>query len=1117
MQARKMGDFGQRLIRVKIMRNLELMLCLVMGILGGWAAAQDSVLQQAAAFQLIEDAVAKGEIPGAVVLVAQRGKIVREAAYGLSDIENHIPFRADTVCWLASVTKPVTTAAIMTLVEEGKVRLDDPVEKYIPEFQTQRDKDGRHHAITIRQLLTHTAGLPADPPTRKDVFDPEWRGKSVAETVGPIAQATLQFVPGTKVQYSNAGFYVLGRIIEIASGWPYADYVKEKILDPLGMKEAFYPRFLASVEPRRLASVYRQRQGQRFLYFRYEPGMATRNDTPDGGLFCTARDLFKFCQMFLDNDGRILSKESVRQMLREQAPGRGLGWALENGGFAHAGSSGAYAWGDPHTGVVAILLIQYNDFRRIPRLHAEFIGALRAAGATSASETNMQWQETDGVRIPVPPAEHPRLYLRAEHVAQLPQRLKDPALRRAVDGLQAQARRSPQAKVEWDAIQYLVTHNEKLGRAIIEAALPLLQKCELATRQDACRETGRMMVTGAIVYDWCYKLLTPEEKQAFIKELVRLAQTQECGYPPTRQGSVTGHSSEAMIMRDMLSAGIAIYDEFPEMYRLAAGRFFREHLPARNWFYPGHAYHQGDSYGPHRYSWDTYPLWIFDRLGAGNVYNPEQHFVPYLWIYTTRPDGQRLRAGDTFACSTPRGRPWSQYIGTVLTASYYNDGILLDQYERQGGSGGNETIFEVLWRDTALAPKSIATLPLSWYSGSPFGWVVARTGWDANAVIAEMKVNEYNFTNHQHLDAGAFQIYYKGALAIDSGVYQGGSAGGYGSTHCLNYSWRTIAHNSLLVYDPNEKFGGRGYGNDGGQRLPHGRSEPRNLSVLLAPENGYRTGQVLAHGFGPDPQTPDFTLLQGDLTEAYGKKVRQVTRSFVFLNLRNSQVPAALVVFDRVVSADPAFRKYWLLHTLEEPRVDGTSAVVDCTEHGNSGRLVLNTLLPAATDLDLTKVGGPGKEYWVFGQNWPNDIAPERLERTSIEPGAWRIEVSPKAAAAGDLFLNVMQVTDRQSSARWPVRVIEAGERVGCLLEGPDDAWTVLMRRDNRRSAEPVKFTVKSGMPGDRTSHVLITDLSPGQWDARQESSGEVRHITVGEDSGAAWFEGPAGTWTLSR
>ena len=715
-------------------------------------------------------------------------------------------------------------------------------------------------------------------------------------------------------------------------------------------------------------------------------------------------------------------------------------------------------------------------------------------------------------QLPAVPPEHPRLYLRAEHAGQLGQRLKDPVLAPVVEQLQSQARRSPQSKIEWDAIQYLVTHDAALGRATIEAALPLLQKCELADRQDACRETGRMMVTGAIVYDWCYGLLTAAEKETFIKELMRLAKTQECGYPPARQGSVTGHSSEAMIMRDMLSAGIAIYDEFPEMYRLAAGRIFREHLPVRNWFYDGHAYHQGDSYGAHRYSWDTYPLWIFDRLGAGNVYNPEQHFVPYLWTYTTRPDGQRLRAGDTFAHSAPRGRPWGQYIGTVLTASYYGDGILLDQYERQGGSGGNETIFEFLWRDASLQRKSIATLPSSRYFGSPFGWMVARTGWGQDAVIAEMKINEYNFVNHQHLDAGAFQIYYKGALAIDSGLYSG-SSGAYGSPHCMNYYWRTIAHNSLLIYDPSEEFGKRGYGNEGGQRLPNGRSEARDLSVLLAPQNGYRTAKVLAHGFGPDPQTPDFTFLQGDITDAYSKKAREVTRSFVFLNLRNPRVPAAMVVFDRVVSADPSFRKLWLLHTLEEPRVDSASAVVDCTQYGNSGRLTLDVLLPAAANADLAKVGGPGKEFWVFGQNYANDVDPQRLERGSIETGAWRIESSPKNAAAEDLFLNVMQITDRQSPGRWPVRYLDVAERVGCVIEGPEAVWVVVMHKNNQRSAEPLRFTV----PGQTPARMLVTDLEPGRWNARREGSAETLDLDVNEDSGAAWFEGSTGTWILSE
>jgi hypothetical protein len=251
-------------------------------------------------------------------------------------------------------------------------------------------------------------------------------------------------------------------------------------------------------------------------------------------------------------------------------------------------------------------------------------------------------------------------------------------------------------------------------------------------------------------------------------------------------------------------------------------------------------------------------------------------------------------------------------------------------------------------------------------------------------------------------------------------------------------------------------------------------------------------------------------------------------------------VPAAMVVLDRVVSANPAFRKYWLLHTQEEPRLDGTSAVVDCTQYGNSGRLTLDVLLPRGAPAPeddssrvegvppsnrgqdardtgggatLTKVGGPGKEYWVFGQNWANDVDPQRLERTSLEPGAWRIELSPKTASAEDLFLNVMQVTDRQSPSRWPVRRLDAGDRVGCVIEGPEVSWVVLMRRDSQRSAAPVKFTVAGGRPG----RILVTDLASGQWHAQQEGSAEMRSLAVSEDSGSAWFEGSAGAWTLFR
>lgn len=731
---------------------------------------------------------------------------------------------------------------------------------------------------------------------------------------------------------------------------------------------------------------------------------------------------------------------------------------------------------------------------------------------TSQAAADVQWKEVEGTRIPLPPAARPRLYLTPANLPQLAMRQKNEVLQPVIQRLEGLGRRNEQFRLEWNAVNYLIHGDRKLGRQTVEATLQLLQRTELPDRNDACRVTGRMMVTGAIVYDWLYPLLSADEKQAFIREQIRLAKTLECGYPPTRQGSVTGHSSEAMIMRDMLSAGIAIYDEYPEMYELAAGRFFREHLPARNWLYDGHAYHQGDSYGPYRFGWDTFPLFIFDRLGAGNVYNPQQRYVPYLWVYKGRPDGQRLRAGDTFLHSRPRGTPWGVGAGPMLVASYYGDPRLMTHYLEQGGNRDNELLFEFLWRDINLQPVPYTDLPLTRYFAPPFGWMVARTGWGERSVIAEMKVNEYNFNNHQHLDAGAFQIYYRGALAIDSGVYTG-SSGRYGSPHCRNYYWRTVAHNSLLIRDPDEEFGQRsGYGNDGGQRLPNQRREPRTLDVLLDPDNGYRTGHVLAHGFGPQERIPDYSLIQGDITAAYSDKVGEVIRSFVFLHLHDARTPAAIVVFDRVVSSNPDFKKSWLLHTMEKPHNAGVQVTIDRSEHNERGRLVLNSLLPAPDNLEIELIGGPGKEFWGYDCNFPNDQDPARAERSSMELGAWRVEVSPRKASKEDLFLNVMQVTDRMDGQALAVERVDAGPFVGCRLKGTDSDWVVLFRRDCQRTGGPISLQ----LGGERPLRMLVTGLESGDWHA-ENSGGPTLRIPVSRDAGAAWWEGPPGQWRLSK
>ena len=192
----------------------------------------------------------------------------------------------------------------------------------------------------------------------------------------------------------------------------------------------------------------------------------------------------------------------------------------------------------------------------------------------------------------------------------------------------------------------------------------------------------------------------------------------------------------------------------------------------------------------------------------------------------------------------------------------------------------------------------------------------------------------------------------------------------------------------VLVYDPAETLPEHRSGptrNDGGQRFPNNRREARTLEALL--NEGYRTGEVCGRWAGPDPQSPAFSYLKGDITEAYSDKVKQVRRAFVFMNLFDPDVPAALSVFDRVCSANPELRKTWLLHSMEEPEVEGAGFSAERTVPGESGKLVNAILLPEADNLEIQKIGGPGKEFWVAGENFPSG---PREEGRSEEPGAWR-------------------------------------------------------------------------------------------------------------------------------
>ncbi len=731
-----------------------------------------------------------------------------------------------------------------------------------------------------------------------------------------------------------------------------------------------------------------------------------------------------------------------------------------------------------------------------------------------------------GPGIPDPPAEHPRLYLRKADIPAFRERVASPDGQRILRNLaklgvdrtpEEEARedrsgfryyfrmRGLTSRAQVDAVEYLVNGDQVAARRAITGMLDSLKRTNYGFKGDMSRASGVMLMVSAIVYDWCYDQLTPEEKDAYVKEMVRVAGTMSCRYPPRRNEAVAGHGSEWMILRDMLSAAVAIYDEFPEMFNYVREMLLEDYIPLRNYTYKGLNYHQGTSYANLRLSGDFVSLWILDKIGAKNLYVPEMRQVLYDFIYRRRPDGKVLPAGDT---NHTRAYPDVYPLPMMLASSYWQDPYLALEWEIKPSLEPHCMIFELLWRDFSLHGKGPQMLPLSRYSPTPFGWMIARTGWGPDSVIAEMKVNEQFYGNHQHLDGGAFQIYYKGPLAIDSGLYES-VQGGYSNPNNVCYTKRTIAHNSLLVYDPGEVFECFKYmrdrqtaDNDGGQRMPGiGWDTCRSLEQLQSEE--YTVGKVLGHAFGPSEKQPDYTYLKGDITRAYSAKVKEVKRSFVFLNLGNRKVPAAMVIFDRVVSSDSGFKKTWLLHSIEEPDVYDGGFEVRRTLNGDSGMLHCESLLPAGAVIET--VGGPGKEFWVNGVNYPADPQKNRPDEAG-ERGAWRVEISPATASAEDSFLNVIQIADNDCNAFSASVAIEGDGITGVIVAGRGVVFNATLSQTEKNFA----------MTLPRACKLLVTDLAAGKWKVACDGKVLLKAQPVSAEEGVLYLDAPAGKYTFT-
>ncbi len=350
--------------------------------------------------------VEKGTLAGVVTLVSRHGVVGHLEAVGYQDLDRSVPMRSNTIFDIRSMTKPVTAVAIMILIEEERLALDDPVEKYLPEFTDMMvlQRRATDHAtslrkplrsITIRDLLTHSSGMSAArPDSLRDLTVK--MNHTLAEVVSIYARVPLEFDPGTELRYSSLGFATLGRIIEVISGEPYEKFVEKHIFKPLEMKDSFF--FPPPEKWDRIAVVYSLQGGKlkKFPIDIYRAGM--KYSGPDFGMYSTAADLAAFYQMMLNNglyEGkRILSSRTVEEMISCQSPASrflellcyGLGWQRVNrlhaalrltavGMYGHSGYFGTAGWIDPTNDFIRIFLMQreggseeeINEFMRLAR------------------------------------------------------------------------------------------------------------------------------------------------------------------------------------------------------------------------------------------------------------------------------------------------------------------------------------------------------------------------------------------------------------------------------------------------------------------------------------------------------------------------------------------------------------------------------------------------------------------------------------------------------------------------------------------------------------------------------------------------------------------------------
>ena len=703
-----------------------------------------------------------------------------------------------------------------------------------------------------------------------------------------------------------------------------------------------------------------------------------------------------------------------------------------------------------------------------------------------------------------PPARHPRVLVDPALVKKLKKNLEHPENLPAWEKIRKNALApysfapSPDRELAFDknvvavlrekAFYYLMTGDRKVGREAIDLAKSYMTKVTFGNGQDICRKSGESIFSTALVYDWCYPLLSAAEKQLLLSRMLYYAVEMEVGWPPFRQSAAIGHGNEAQISRDLLAMAIAVWNEDPEPYRFVMYQMLENLKPYKAYSYRSGRHSQGTGYGQHRGSFDMFAALQFRRTFKQELLPPEAAKFPYMWYYLRLPDGRFTPEGDANWTWKAAYTHLNPILIQCAIALYRDPELKSEFFRRHLKLRIADPVLYLLTNDPELKPEDRrADLPLTKWYNDPLPGLYVRTGWNfaANAddAVISMQGAHTHFRNHQHRDAGAFQIYYRGNLASDFSQYQT-----YGVPYDVLLSKPSALHSLMRFVDPaGAVTRGKLTVNTGSQTVTG--TSPANLDILLQPQ--FRNGETPRAGFGPDAQYPLYNFMEVDLARVFAGRVKAYSRTFVFLNQSSPERPGTLIVLDRFTPSRPEIKPIFQLATIERPVWKNDTLQVRNSMHGKTGVLTMKTLVPEKVHAAMFTA----EEAHTFGGVY---VAPRNAAKK--EASGTRTELT----GPGNVFLNVLQIHGGEVSPL-PAQFVKSGGRYDITLAD----YFVSLGNTAELTEKMFQITVPQ-----KEAKVLLQNLAPGKWTLA--GNGEKRVFEVAKREGSLFTLLKKGVYTLS-